>query len=1475
VRLGLPNQDPIGWFADTLTPQPISHQLTTAFHQATTSGEVDRLRFDFVAPGGLYRTNDDGERRSVTITLQFEYRVSGSSTWAPLPVSHIVEAYTDETVWLPVPDTISDNPTNYITYVPTGAEYLVDGRWYVNVPDGDGGTIAQQVGYVRQVANYSASHEIRVRQASAVRRSLISIPLPEAIYDVRVRRTTPVQGTTDPAYADQLAWGDLTEIVNEDIHYGHSALLALKIRMSEQLNGIPNVTHLNHGKLIRVWDDENDEWGYMASSNPAWVTFDILSNSRYGGGAPLSRFNLEKWKEWARWCRQEDLEFNGVFDAMSNCWDAAQHALRCGHAQLVRSGTKYTVAIERAEPHSMMFTVGNMIQGSFKESWMGMQDRANEIEGTFHDEANNYKQRTIKVYDQAALAAGRPQRTTNVDLRGVTNAQQAWDDLNILLNINRYIQRTVEFSAPITALGCTIGSVVLIQHDQPSWGDGGRVESGNASTIVLDREIRMEHGNTYSLLVKHSALMRYSGTVSSVLNNSDSTSLLLTGFTGAIIPQRLVINGEDVEVLNTYQSGASHGVTVRPLSGVTPGVTTYQLWCTDVIETRSVVNPAIVGTPYEGQSVTVTVPFTATPEPFAVFMFGQTTKVAKPFRIKSISGSHEYQRDIVAQEYNATVYDPAGAVPTPNYSDLPLGVAHVTIDGVTEDYVPDGFSYQSRVTVHFSSIQQTYQHSNVYVSRNGGAWEWIGRDVYSVGTTGITGESLVFKVVAMDVLGQSAPDSSAPTYAHVVQGRVTPPGNVTGLSYSFTDTGVSISWAAPIIQDWVVTRARLGADFDTGVQVYEAQGTRFELPFQAAGTHRIGVKHIRQSAIESELPTYMDIVVDAPLAPEIQGLDLMPGAAMLRWADARTDQPIRHYLIRIATPGTAWADADEIARPARTASSASVIIPAEGTRRLMIRAEDMGGNLGPIDYVDFTNTSTNSVILATNSLVFRVEEDGSFEPAVIDMVATLTGALAGSVATFTTVPAGITLAGTNNARTLSYAAMGANNSVQITASVTLGGDTYTDTVTIIKLTNGVEGEDAISFVLSNEATTVPADSEGEVSDFSGAVTELTIYRGTQDDTANWSFSKRDVNVRSTLDGSVVEVYAMGPGLPYSPPSTLESNNFDLIENLGTGFSPINFDLGTSTGEEAGLTDTGWVEITASRPGFSSQIRRFIVTKSRRGAEGPPGSGTRGNVNIAYAITGTAWSDALALLALIEAGYGAPMVRDIVTLYNTAAGFSETRFWSGTAWLVINHYLSGNVFVERTLSADALIAHTITATELIETEALITNTAQMGTAVVGTAAIADLSVGTLKVQGEAITVPRFAVAAPGTLGSSSETTILTLPTMDASRGDGTYASVALVGSIEVSAGTTSVEAGDSTGDYTVRLKRNGVTIKTISFPGFSGYALAGPRSHSLSMIDTPSSSSTTYTVTIQASAGGSGGTSPAVHTVEVLALAAKR
>lgn len=284
--------------------------------------------------------------------------------------------------------------------------------------------------------------------------------------------------------------------------------------------------------------------------------------------------------------------------------------------------------------------------------------------------------------------------------------------------------------------------------------------------------------------------------------------------------------------------------------------------------------------------------------------------------------------------------------------------------------------------------------------------------------------------------------------------------------------------------------------------------------------------------------------------------------------------------------------------------------------------------------------------LSATSQIFQIPKSGTVTPSAITLTATAQNLDQAANYTWTTTPAMTLTAGAqSNIKTLNYSDMTGD-----TVKIDVTRDGLTDTITLVKVR---EGNDSIVGYLTNESVTVPADSSGTVSSYTGSGGTFEVYQGL---------------TRLT-----------GIGITYSVPS-LSGCSVSINSSTGVySVSGMSADFGTAT-LRASLVIAGTT---------INLDKVYTIAKSKAGQTGAGGSGTRGTVNISSSISGSSWTDNAAVSALSAAGYGAPQSRDIVTLYNTSTSFSESRFYSGSAWVTLDAYINGNLLVSRTVASAAI------------------------------------------------------------------------------------------------------------------------------------------------------------------------------------------
>jgi hypothetical protein len=319
------------------------------------------------------------------------------------------------------------------------------------------------------------------------------------------------------------------------------------------------------------------------------------------------------------------------------------------------------------------------------------------------------------------------------------------------------------------------------------------------------------------------------------------------------------------------------------------------------------------------------------------------------------------------------------------------------------------------------------------------------------------------------------------------------------------------------------------------------------------------------------------------------------------------------------------------------------------------------------------------------------------EPPSIALSPTLRN-LAGTP-TYSVVSGSATLVPVGDKVQVIFGSMGSDR-VTIRASISDGGITYQDQMTLVKL---VDGGTAISHVLTNEMHALFSDQFGNIVNYMGASGQFQVWKGATEVTNECTFS-------------------------------IVSTSADVIMSIS------NIGRYALTGMPASL-DTLTVVLRATYEG-ANYDETFTVTKIKApaGSGGDPAqqvvNGMRLPMNFTVATALTTWSNLLANQAVIP--YNGTVRNDIVTEYNNVAvpPYKETRFWDGKQWLRLDQKLDGNLLVTGTVSADALSANAVDAItgnfQQLVTDQITANNATIQTETAQQISAASISVDQLDV-----------------------------------------------------------------------------------------------------------------------------------------------
>lgn len=460
TRMGTNDQTSIQNFGDTFVDQSLNYELTLANGWATQLADgsaAQGIEVQIELPAGLYHANNDGSLGKAYVDIQAEYRLAGGS-WAPFVVGTPVY------------------------------------RNSVYISDGEGGETFDHYEYSTTPGRDAVLQiygRIEAAQSNAVRRTYRIDNLAPGRYEVHVKCVAKSGETTRDA--TRVFWTMLSQILYEDFSRPGKALIAIKALATEQLSGgIPNISCLVTRSNVWVWDPSanNGAGGYVQkpATNPAWASYDLIHRCKklrdirtsedvyVAFGAPKERIYFQEFADWAQFCTDKGLEINYFLDKAADLWTALRDIEGVGRGKVVMKGTRYGAICDRPADPVQMFTVGNIIRDSFQEEFLALKDRANAIEVTFTNKDKGYQRDVLVVYGDDWDTSDVIQNPTQISLDGIVTVEQAYREAKYRLRLNKYLLRTCSFEAATDAIACQVGDVILVQHDVPQWGYGGRIK---------------------------------------------------------------------------------------------------------------------------------------------------------------------------------------------------------------------------------------------------------------------------------------------------------------------------------------------------------------------------------------------------------------------------------------------------------------------------------------------------------------------------------------------------------------------------------------------------------------------------------------------------------------------------------------------------------------------------------------------------------------------------------------------------------------------------------------------------------------------------------------------------------------------------------------------------------------------------------------------------------------------------------------
>ena len=345
----------------------------------------------------------------------------------------------------------------------------------------------------------------------------IDLPPAASGWLIRVRRLTPNSQNTDKV-ADSLFIAGYTQVIDAKLRYPNTALLFVEFD-AEQFTNIPAVTvkckarrwqvPSNYDPVARTysgaWDGTMKEaW----TNNPAWVTYGICTQDRFGLGRRIKPWMVDKWELYriSQYCDQMvsdgaggveprflcDMNLQGKADAWSLLRDIA--GIYRGMTYWAQGQLVMQADMPRAQDMDYVFTRSNVIDGKISYGSASAKTRFTRCLVSYDNPLNNYDT-DVTVYSDLPLQRRLGDKPTEISAIGCTRASEAQRRAKWLVLSNNQ-DRTISFRTGMEGRIPLPGFIIPVADSLLAGREiGGRIAAAAGKVVTLDRDTLAKAGD--------------------------------------------------------------------------------------------------------------------------------------------------------------------------------------------------------------------------------------------------------------------------------------------------------------------------------------------------------------------------------------------------------------------------------------------------------------------------------------------------------------------------------------------------------------------------------------------------------------------------------------------------------------------------------------------------------------------------------------------------------------------------------------------------------------------------------------------------------------------------------------------------------------------------------------------------------------------------------------------------------------------
>lgn len=817
-----------------------------------------------------------------------------------------------------------------------------------------------------------------------------------APWDIRVSRTTA--DSHSQMLVNNTFFDSYTAVISTHLSYPNSAIVAASID-SQQFQSIPTRAFEIKGLLVRVpsnydpvartytgiWDGT---FKIAWTDNPAWVYYDLVTNTRYGLGTFIDASQVDKWSLYtvSQYCDQlvPSGLGNGVYEPRFTCnlylqtqaeaFTVVQNMASVFRAITFWSTGALTVVQDAPASISALYTNANVIDGTFTYVGSSIKARHTVALVTWNDPTNFYKQVVEYVQDDAAIAKY-GSKPASIVAFGCTSRGQAHRLGKWLLYSEANETEVVTFKASLDGFqlypGALINTSDLLRARTRM---GGRIKAFASNVLTLDSTVTIVAGKTYSIAVILEDGTIFNSAVAGAVGDTNLLTLYSAPPAAPLVNAIFIVAANDLvpEVWRVVSVVESDKCIVE-VSAVKHAPEKFAL-----IEQGIQFDPKPIGLDTITKQKITNIAVSESLYVIASGHFGIKTLVswsstAARFKLR-------YRRTDGGSWTSVTVMEPAADLSGMSQAKYVFEVTAIdgfgrNIDSSTYTYTVLGLLFPPASVTGFVSSVEGF---GTRLSWNNNTEVDLDHYEIRVGGTSWANATTVSSISANTLL-------LAPQIAGTFTYRIKAV-NTSGI-YSVNETDISVVIAPPTIVaivakivgagavlTWAPAGAtysvdhyeiRYGASFATGTVLDRPKAAAFKETVNYGGTRTYWIAAV-DVAGNVGAPSSVDVTISNPLAVTVTS-QVIDNNVLLNWSDSTTTLPIQRYEVR---KGATWAVGAQIGDNGN-GRFAAFFEQSSGLYTYWVMATDSAGNTG-------TPTNITATVNQPPDYVLRLDYQTNF-----------------------------------------------------------------------------------------------------------------------------------------------------------------------------------------------------------------------------------------------------------------------------------------------------------------------------------------------------------------------------------------------------------------------------------------------------------------------------------------------------------------